>query len=538
MDKTFFWAAFIAYSALMVYIGVVIYKKQLGHSKEKGIFEFWLAKRELPGIWLGTSITAGWLMLGWIGFGMSQIYLYGATALWILPIPWFILCFIIIWMVPFIRRLPSMSVPEAIERRYGKSARILLALFSAYVFISWTQAELFMTGTLMSPFLGVKPWICMSLFVIPIIIYIYLGGFRAVVTTDVIQFGIMAIFMIILAVGAIMSASHASNGDIIGTLRQVSPPFSGKGEVFNLFFLGMVFPIVLLIGYLPGWMIEQDLVLRLQGAISTKEAKKGAISGLVLITTFVIVLPAIVAFCALVAFPPVNGAAASAVDEKAYSIISAFISQMPLGLAVFMLIGIIASQMSTIDTFTNVAAMPIAYDIIDPLLLKKSSDGTRLQVARIVSAAVIVVGLLLAFVSESLGDIYYISSGVLSACIAIPLFFIFWKRTTHAGVIASSLVGFIGTVGGYWYEYKYLSADAKAPLYYMNVLPQWLQGSFGYNYLAAGVLLSLGTIVAVSLATEPSHERNLSFVRPEPVDGLAEFEQSCFVAEPVIVEKE
>ena len=157
---------------------------------------------------------------------------------------------------------------------------------------------------------------------------------------------------------------------------------------------------------------------------------------------------------------------------------------------------------------------------------------------RLITSLVIVTSLLLAFMSESLGDIYYISSGVLSASIALPLFFIFWKRTTLQAVMASSLVGFIGTVGGYWYEYKYLSADDKAPLYYMNVLPHWLQGSFGYNYLAAGVLLSLGTIVAVSLATERSSEHHLSFVKTEPVDDLAAFERSCFVPAPVVVDKE
>ncbi len=529
MEKLYYWVAFVLYAAFMAGIGFFIYKNKLGHTREEGIFEFWMAKRQMPGLWLGMSLTAGWLMLGWIGFGMSQIYLLGATGLWILPLPWFILTFIIVWMVPYVRRLPSMSIPEAIEKRYGKAARTLLALFSVYVFISWTQAELFMTGTLLSPFLGVKPWLCMTVFVVPIIIYIYLGGFRAVITTDVIQFVVAAIFMAVLAVTAFSSASSVSNGDIIGALRQITPPLAAKGEMFHLFFLGLLFPLVLLIGYLPGWLIEQDLIQRIQGAKSTKEAKRGAWTGLVLIITFVIVLPTIVAFCALVVFPPVNGAAAAAVDAKAYSIISAFIATMPLGLALFMVMGIVAAQMSTIDTFVNVAAMHVSYDLIDPLVLKNAPEKTRLRVGRLVSAIVIVIGLCLAFISESLGDIYYVSSGVLSASIAVPLFFIFWKRTTHAAVIVASLVGFLGTVGGYWYEFKFLNgADPNAPTYYMKVLPACLQGSFCYNYLAFGVLLSLIAIIAVSLATEQATESKLRFVKAEPVDEIDEFKEACF----------
>jgi solute:Na+ symporter, SSS family len=534
MSKIWFWAVLLLYASCMIGMGFVIHRKHLGHSSQKGLFEFWMAKRQMPGLWLGISITAGWLMLGWIGFGMSQIYMYGATGLWILPIPWFMLCFIIIAIVPWVRRLPSVSVPQAIENRYGVPARVLVALFSVFVFLAWAQAELFMAGRLLSPFLGVPPWLCMSLLVIPILVYVYLGGFRAVVTTDVCQFCFASLFMLVLAITAVWLASKVSSGDILGALRQISPPSSAKGQAFNLWFLGGLFPVVLLIGYLPGWMTEQDLILRLQAASSTREARKGACLGLLLITIFIIVLPSIIAFCALVVFPPANGAAATAVDDKAYSIIAAFISKMPLGLAVFMVLGIISSQMSTVDTFTNVAAMPLAYDLVDRFLAKRhASEKARLSAARSTTSLVIAAALPLACMSESLGDIYYISSGVLSASIALPLFFVFWKRTTLAAVLTASVAGFMGTVGGYLYEYKYLGGDEKSAHYYLRELPQWLQGSYGYNYLALGVLLSLLTLVGVSLATRKSTAERLAFVQLQPVDDVAQFERACaLVSEP------
>jgi len=55
-----------------------------------------------------------------------------------------------------------------------------------------------MAGTLMSPFLGVPAWLCMAVLVLPIMLYTFLGGFRAIVATDLAQFGLMAIFMAIL----------------------------------------------------------------------------------------------------------------------------------------------------------------------------------------------------------------------------------------------------------------------------------------------------------------------------------------------------
>ena len=35
--------------------------------------------------------------------------------------------------------------------------------------------------------------------------------------------------------------------------------------------------------------------------------------------------------------------------------------------------------------------------------------------------------LLYAFIADTLGDVYYLSSGVLSACIAVPAIAVFWK---------------------------------------------------------------------------------------------------------------
>lgn len=532
MDTFLYWAIVVLYSALVVYIGYrirAVHRLDDQKASEAGL-EFWMARRQLPGWRLGISLTSGWLMLGWIGFGMSQIYMYGATGLWILPVPWFILCFIIIVMVPFVRRIGAVSLPQVIEKRYGRRARMLVAIFSFGVFIAWTQAELFMAGVLMEPFLKIPPWACMTLLVVPIILYTYLGGFRAIVTTDMVQFLIMAVFMVLLTIAAVVAASKASGGDIIGALREATPPWSGRGEAFNPFFLGLIFPVVLLVGYLPGWMIEQDLCLRLQAVKSTREGRKGAILSLVLITVFILVLPSIAAFCAIVAFPAADGAASEAIGADATGIISAFVGTMPLALSLLMLLGIVACQMSTVDTFANVSAMAIAYDIVDPVLVKKKgSPKKRVQVARYISIGSILAALFCAFISDKLGDVYYISSGVLSASIAVPALFVFWRRTTLPAMMTSSIVGFIGTVGGYWWEYKFLQAgDPDAAHYYANELPTWLQNSYGYHYIVLGVVLSVATIVAVSLVTKPTSAELLDNLKDAPIDDYDQFVSSVF----------
>jgi len=452
-------------------------------------------------------------MLGWIGFGMSQVYMYGAAGLWILPIPWVLLTFIIVTAVPMFRRIPVISIPQALQRRFGPTARVLAAVMSFGVFLSWTQAELFMAGNLASPFLGVPAWIAMLVIVVPILFYTWFGGFRAIVTTDLLQFAIMAVFMLVLALSAVNLASAASGGDIASALRASTPPWAATGAAGNLWFLGALFPLVLLIGYLPGWLLEQDLVIRIQAAPSTREARKGAWLGVLLIGVFICILPSIAAFSALVAFPPVEGVPAQAVGPDALGIISAVIAGLPGWLSILMVLGLVACQMSTIDTFSNVTAMALAHDLVEPALRKKNMEAAgRHTWSRLISIAAILFALATALVSEKLGDVYYISSGVLSACVAVPFLAAFWKRATSAGVVAGILLGLAGSIGGYFWEY-YRIADT-----WTEVLPGWLQNSYGYNYLALGVLLAAAGTVLGSLLTRPGIRENPRAVHAEPVD--------------------
>lgn len=528
---TICWLATILYSILMIYIGVRIARQNTQRAEGNTPYEFWIAKRTLPGWWLGTSITAGWLMLGWVSFGMSQVYQLGATGLWVLFIPWFILCFLIILMVPFLRRISAVSVPQAIQQRYGPAARMLVAVFSFFVFLSWTQAELFMAGTLMSPFLGVEPWVCMVVFILPVIVYTYLGGFRAVVTTDVIQFCIMAVFMLILGGFALTSASEVSGGNILAALQNVKPPLVAAGQTLNLWVYGVSFPFVLLLGYLPGWLIEQDLTLRLQAAPTTKEANRGAWLALVLISVFVLLIPAVVAFCALIVFPPIADQPPAALNGDATTIISAFITgQMPPWLQVFMLVGILGCQMSTVDTFGNVTAMALSYDVVEQAAKRHNvTEAGRGRLAQWISVVALLMALGCALISNRLGDVYYLSSGVLSASIALPVLFIFWKRTTPHAVIAGAIMGFLGTLGMYLYEYKFLqAADQAAAHYYTEGLPTWLQNSYGYNYVAAGVVLSAVTIAAVSLLTPQPSKDQVGAVKPVPVDDAEVFRANVY----------
>jgi SSS family solute:Na+ symporter len=145
--------------------------------------------------------------------------------------------------------------------------------------------------------------------------------------------------------------------------------------------------------------------------------------------------------------------------------------------------------------------------------------------AKIMTAAAIVLALLYAFIADSLGDVYYLSSGVLSACIAVPAIAVFWKRATAPGVILGSIIGAGATFAMYFYEYKVLQYDDPAlPNYYTDVLPGWLAGGYGYLYIGIGVVASALSLAIISFVTPRSSEELIAAVEAVPADGASALE--------------
>ncbi|MCX6638940.1 MAG: sodium:solute symporter family protein [bacterium] len=510
-----FWAASILYLLFNIWIGWRIYNRIHRESGTNQLLDFWIASRKFPGWRLAVSLASGWLMLGWLGYGMSMIYMMGLSGLWILPLPWFILCIIIIWMVPFVRRLPAISLPEALQKRFGGNTRTVMALCSIFVFTSWTGAEAWMCGHLAAPFLGISPNAVILIVIATIMTYTYFGGFRSNVLTDVFQFFLCAPFILLLAIVSYNAATAQTGGHILDALSKVATPNYGEGAMFQLLACGIAMPIILLIAYLPGWMIEQDLLIRIQGANSLKEAKKGAWIGLVLIWTFVIILPTIIAFNAIVLFPPGVEASSAAIGADATGIISAIILKyLPIWVQVLMLVGILAAQMSTIDTFANVTALPMIYDLIHPVFLKKMSRAAIAGASRVLSVLAITLALIYALNANSLMDVYTLSSGVLTASIAIPAFAIFWKKANRLGILLAAIFGFLGNVVFYVLEYK---------VWNHTYAPAWLANTY-LGYIIVGILASLAGLAIGILVGKASSAEELRSVSPAPLEGVAVFD--------------
>ncbi len=202
-----------------------------------------------------------------------------------------------------------------------------------------------------------------------------------------------------------------------------------------------------------------------QGAVR-KEHQAAARQGhlgqcLVYNIIWVLVLRASSVSLALVVFPPADRVQIRARRRRLRHHDHLPEPEFPIWALIILFPMLAALSMSTMATFTNVCAMNISYDILQPLVYRKrgwsDAEDHVLEPRLVARRGVIMIGVafLIDRLPQGLWDAYYLSSGVLSAGVAVPVFAMFWKRANLSGAFAGSLVGGLTAFIGYFVE-KYV----------------------------------------------------------------------------------
>ena len=222
--------------------------------------------------------------------------------------------------------------------------------------------------------------------------------------------------------------------------------------------------LVGLVAYLPGWLFETDLWVRVQAARNGQAARRGMIIAGGNAFLFVGILPFIIGVAALSLFPPVAGDAPAIVGNQGDAIFVALVHHYSPGwLTLLVAVGLVAAAMSTIDTCVNVMALSIAYDMFQ---LHKKPNGRKLS--QYITAVVMVVAGIFALNTESLWDIFYLSGGILTAAVAFPVAAIFIPGANRRGVTWSAFFGLTGTTVAY-----FLQAGGIL----QTIQPEWLNAT-------------------------------------------------------------
>ncbi|MGA7616375.1 MAG: sodium:solute symporter family protein [Thermoanaerobaculia bacterium] len=408
--------------------------------------EFWTAGRSLGGGSVGLSMSAGFMSVSWsCVYAVQLFYWYGLGAVWLITIPWVLSLGGIYLLARRYHALPSFSQPEMVGARFGRGARVSVAISLAVVFLVWGGAEIYVAARLLASPLGLAiPTTVVGISLV-VAIYSSLGGFRAVVDTDRMQYVIVVLYIVAMGILAVRGL-HAAGAPLIPP-ASVHAAKSGTGWT-SLFSPGVAIIILTFVAYLPGWLFETDLWLRVQAARSDRDARRGVLIAGLNSIAFVGILPLFIGIAALVLFPLHNGSIPASIGQEGDAIFAALVTRYaPAWLEMLVAAGLVAAAMSTIDTCANVMGLAIAYDLLE---VQKNAASSR--TSRWVTIGVMAAACVFALNTESLWSIFYLSGGILTTAVAFPVAAVFAPEVSAAGVRWSSITGFVATFAAYFAE--------------------------------------------------------------------------------------
>ena len=443
-NSLYFWIGFILYSFTVIAIGFYVWRKDksAGHTNDNQLF--WAASKNLSSWSVGLSISASMMSISWsCVYGVQLFYWYGIGAAWLLIIPWLLTMTGFYIFTPLFRKLNAFSQPELLSKRFGNRARQFLSPALVIVFITWTGAEIFAAGNIIAPFLEIPVPTTLLLISVVVAIYSFTGGFEAVISTDKIQFALVAIFVAVIGFLGLKAVSSEINPiQLFGNL--ISPPKTNSDIMFFSPGIGLI--IMTFIAYLPGWLIETDVWVRLQAGRSNKYARKGIILASFNSLLFVGIIPLLIGLSALYLYPATDGVIPSRLQDGALIFTVIMQDYAPVWLSVILAVGLIAAAMSTIDTCGNIVALSISYDLLEPTLKGKWNPRKLNRLARWMSVLAIFISYIYALFTDSLWDIFYLSSGILTTTVFIPVISTFLPGTKKLQVYLSIIFGLTGTL--------------------------------------------------------------------------------------------
>ena len=477
--------ALILYFTAMLSIGIFFFLK----SKSKSEKDYFLGGRSM-GPWV-TAMSAqasdmsAWLLMGLPGsvlaFGLGQAWIgiglaIGTALNWIL-------------VAQRLRRFSqaagdSITVPQYLSNRFATKSKTLqivcaivfLTCFTVYV------ASAFVAGTnvFTSLFPNIKPELAMIIFATILIIYTFLGGYKAVCWTDFFQGILMLVAVlavpIIIVITKDLDTSILSNVVVSGeteykfvtNLFTADPKEIANGLAWGLGYFGM-----------------PHILVRFMAIKKPSMAKKSAIVAIIWVILSLGAVIVIAYFGRMLVGEQllVNGKQSMIFIELSRMIFPPFIAGVLLS-------AIIAASMSTADSQLLVASSSFTADIYKPLIRKNASDKEVLWVGR---AVVLVVAVVAYFIASSKGDgaqaimnlVENAWAGFGSAFGPVIILSLFWRRFTYKGALA-------GVISGALVDVLWLI---------------FLSGATGIYELIPGFIVSMiVAVVATLLDKKPSEE--------------------------------
>ena len=423
----------------------------------------------LPG-----SVLAFGLGKAWIGIGLA----IGTALNWI---------FVAKRLRKFSKAAnDSITLPEYLQNRFLAKTPVLSILTAIVFLVSFTiyVASGFVAGT--TVFVSLVPGLtretAMIIFAAVILLYTFLGGFKAVSWTDFFQGTLM--FIALLAVPIVCVLVEDLDPTAVNTVYTNLNDGTEYAFVPNVFSASWQ-DIISGLAWGLGYFGMPHILVRFMAIRKPSEIKKSATIAIIWVTISL-------AASLIIAYLGRMIVAGELLPDGLQATVFIHLARrfFPPFLSGILLAAIIAASMSTADSQLLVASSSFTNDIYKPLIRKNASDKELVWVARGVVAVVALIAYFLASArgegAQAIMDMVENAWGLFGSAFGpVVLLSVFWKRFNYWGAVA-------GVVGG-----------AVTDILWYNLL----SSTTGVYELFPGFVVGMLCAVVVTLLTKaPSAE--------------------------------
>lgn len=324
-----------------------------------------------------------------------------------------------VFMVDHIAKYQAVTLPDLISKMFGKKSSYLSAGFNFFNVLP--IAYLISLGLFLKILFNGSLLFNMTIGLFIVLLYATFGGIRAVIFSDFIQFFVMCFGVLLVLIFSI--GNYGGISFLKSNLPSSYFSITGTHTLSETLIWGFI---------ALSTLVDPNFYQRCFATNSPRTAKKGIIISTIVWLCFDICTT----FGAMYAKATIPNAS----PDNAYLIYS--IQLLPPGLRGFFIAGILATILSTLDSYLFLAGTTISFDIFPKQLRNKSF---------LHHFGIIISGLLALFMANIFnGDIKAVwkTLGSYSAsCLLLPVLFgyIFPKRISDNQFFCSSIVGIIST---------------------------------------------------------------------------------------------
>ena len=525
---------------IVCFFCIVVWVGAYFHKWIKKPDDFYLAGRKLTPFILAATLAATNCSLYNFQSYVGYAYREGMSIVWHEWNGLIAMIFAGVFVLPILRRLRIATIPEFLGRRYNSSLRILVALLWSLRFGVILGGILYLSAQIacvVAGFDDTGPAYHVFIFVFAIITVAYTmaGGMWAVALTDVIQFvfllggALIMIPLIMHTVGYWRGMEQILSERGYQDLLQLIPRdgfWNWKGAI-GIWLLGMQWACT-----------DQTLLQRAFSAKNVKTVAKGMVyAGLIMIPfAFIIPMPGIAA-----AIKVSQGTMPAFLEQDNALPMLLASGMVPVGLLGLILCGLLASQLSSIDSVLTSSSTLVTLDVINLSRKKKLSDKQMLFILRLMLLLLGVVMILTSYLAKAAQSAVDFYIGVISV-VDLPLFVVgiiyglLWKRATPAGAIVGYVVGMVTGLLLQFHAYlgstvtsfvdRIFSAYAFIPILGEDVT---VANANGWDIAVIGMIVTAITVPIVSVFTRQSHPEQVQkiwqakHISPEERDMSGEF---------------